>query len=56
MLSLTRRVGEALVIAPGTPQEIVVEVVRVRGQQVRLAFEGDAQVVRKELMEEQRHG
>lgn len=51
MLVLQRKVGEQVVLNPGQPGEIVVEIVEIDGSRVRLGFAApDAvKIVRTEL-------
>lgn len=51
MLVLQRKVGEQVVLNPGQPDEIVVEIVEIDGGRVRLGFAAPAavKIVRTEL-------
>lgn len=54
MLVLTRRKGDRIVIDPGTPEEIVIEVVRIGREQIRIGIDagGDHAIYREELLTE----
>lgn len=45
MLVLSRKVDEEVVIGPGTPGEVGVVVLAIRGDQVRLGFSAPEHVV-----------
>ncbi len=53
VLVLSRRVDEQIVINPGTPDEIVVVVVKIRGEVVSLGFAARPEVVihRREVVD-----
>ena len=52
MLVLSRRIGESVVLNPGTPDAITVTVVEVDRGKVRLAFAAprDVSILRQELL------
>lgn len=57
MLVLTRRLNEEIVLSPGTPEEIVIKVVKLTSEKVRIGIEAGehVQIYRRELADRIAH-
>ncbi len=53
MLVLTRKTGEAIVLNPGTSNEVVIRIGRGKNGHIRLAIDApdEVKIVREELLE-----